>query len=85
MRTCIKCQEQKSDSEYYKTNGYLSNICKKCKINSQKTPARRGYLKQYRKLNKEKFSSLNKNWRSKNKEYIKTKQKEYRENNKEQR
>ena len=32
MKTCKKCGVEKPESEYYKTNGYLSSMCKACQI-----------------------------------------------------
>ena len=88
-KTCIKCQEVKTLSEFGENKGKILNRCKKCICLSSKERYENNkekaiqYQKEWNKKNKEKVKQNRKEWNKKNKEKVKQYQKEWRKNNKE--
>jgi hypothetical protein len=73
MKVCCQCKEKKLFSDFNrskKRKDGLQTTCRECQ-------------KEYRKINKEKISTLNKKWREDNKEELYKKKKRYRIENKE--
>tara|TARA_R110002020_G_scaffold463285_1_gene683292 strand:- start:8 stop:1003 length:996 start_codon:yes stop_codon:yes gene_type:complete len=92
-KTCSKCKETKSSSEFYKNNASpngLCSICKPCKrsqslctYEKNKEKVKRRTNAYYQK-NKEEIGIRNRAWYDKNKEKVKTHRHAYYEKNKEE-
>ena len=88
-KTCNRCQEVKTLSEFGKRKGKILNRCKKCIGLSYKEwyennkGKKNQNNKEWQKNNKEKVKQNRKEWYENNKEKAKQCSKEWRENNKE--
>jgi hypothetical protein len=92
VKTCNKCSEEKSLSEFYKRKGGKDGLrceCKKCHTERQKQYYQTNkeviveQRKQYRQANKETIAERQKQYHQANKEKITEQQKQYRQANKE--
>lgn len=77
-KTCSRCKETKSVSEFSKDRGRKDGLQSQCK------GCWSSYGRKYRELNKEKLSNKQRRWRSENKEKVSARNRSYYEANRAQ-